>query len=160
MLRLLGILTIGNILFGGRHHRRSMRRGLMLGALLGYLANRDFDAGRVRRDARETARKARHAAREAARAVREEIRNARRAAYDDRPVAERRETVRPEENPGTSDTIRALPTSGTREAKEIEELVDDMARNTGTAAMAADVPTIDFPEEDEKYHAARKYGYA
>ena len=28
-----------------------------------------------------------------------------------------------------------------------------------TAAMAADVPTIDFPEEDEKYHASRRYGY-
>ena len=56
--------------------------------------------------------------------------------------------------------IRALPTSGTREAKEIEELVDDMARNTATAAMAANVPTIDFPEEDGKYDASRKYGYA
>ena len=36
------------------------------------------------------------------------------------------------------------------------ELVADLERNARTAAMAADVPTIDFPEE-EKYCASRKY---
>ena len=36
------------------------------------------------------------------------------------------------------------------------ELVADLERNARTAAMAADVPTIDFPEE-EKYNASRKY---
>ena len=159
MLRLLGILTVGNLLFGGHHHRRAIRRGLFFGALLGYLANRDFDMNRVRREARETARKARHAAREAARSVREEIRNARRAEYG-RPAAERRETVRQENNAEPVNVVRALPTSGTNEAREIEELVGDLERSSGTGTMAADVPTIDFPEEDEKYDAARKYGYA
>ena len=46
MLRLLGILSLGNLLFGGRHTRRALRRGLLLGALLGYFANRDFDMNR------------------------------------------------------------------------------------------------------------------
>ena len=32
MLRLLGILSLGNLLFGGHHHRRALRRGLLLGA--------------------------------------------------------------------------------------------------------------------------------
>ena len=41
---------------------------------------------------------------------------------------------------------RALPTSGTHEAREIEELVGDLERNTGDTAAAMDVPTIDFPE--------------
>lgn len=36
------------------------------------------------------------------------------------------------------------------------ELVAELERNARTAAMAADVPTIDFPEE-EKYNASRKY---
>ena len=166
MFRLLGILTVGNLLCGGRHHHRAIRRGLMYGALLGYLANRDYDMNRVRREAREAARQARHAAREAARNVREEIRNARREVRNARnaeyvrQAEERRETVRPEKKAEAANVIRALPTSGTNEAKEIEELVGDLERNSGTGATAADVPTIDFPEEDGKYHTARKYGYA
>ena len=81
MLRLLGILSLGNLLFGGRHHRRALRRGLLLGALLGYAANRDFDLNRVQEDVRETAEKARRTVREAARAARKEIRNARKYGY-------------------------------------------------------------------------------
>ena len=37
MLRLLGILSLGNLLFGGHHHRRALRRGLLLGALVGLI---------------------------------------------------------------------------------------------------------------------------
>ena len=57
MFRLLGILTVGNLLFGGGHHRRSLRRGLLFGALLGYLANKDFDMDRVQKEARDAARR-------------------------------------------------------------------------------------------------------
>ena len=64
MLRLLGFLTLGNLLFGGRHHRHALGRGLLFGALLGYLANKDFDADRVAEDIREKARKAKGTARE------------------------------------------------------------------------------------------------
>ena len=74
MLRLLGILTLGNLLFGGRHHRRALGRGLLFGALLGYLANRDFDADRVAEDIREKARKAKRTARDAVKAAKREIR--------------------------------------------------------------------------------------
>ena len=159
MLRLLGILTVGNLLFGGHHHRRAIRRGLFFGALLGYLANRDYDMNRVRREARETARNARHAAREAARSFREEIRNARKAECDRPQTTGYRETVRPEKKAEPVNVVRALPTSGTNEAREIEELVGDLERNSAAGTMAADVPTIDFPEDDGKYNAARKYGY-
>ncbi len=49
MLRLLGALTLGNMIFGGRHchchhhHRRvrrAMTRGILLGTLFGLFANR------------------------------------------------------------------------------------------------------------------------
>ena len=162
MFRLLGILMMGNLLSGGRHRRRAIRRGLLFGALLGYLANRDYDMDRVRKEAREAARKARKAARDASGAFREEVRNARRAASD-RLNTEHRHEVHTEAEARKAETapvIRALPTSGTHEAMEIEELVGDLERNAADAATAVDVPTIDFPEEDEKYHASRKYGYA
>ena len=159
MFRLLGILAIGNLLFGGRRHRRALRRGLFLGALLGFFSSRNADMNRAREEAREAARKAGNAARDAARAAREAVRNARRAE-DGRQAAEVRYAARPERETEAADVIRALPQSGTREAKEIEELVGDLERNAATAAMAANVPTIDFPEEeDDKYYASRKYSY-
>ena len=147
MLRLLGILSLGHLLFGGRHHCRALRRGLLLGALLGYFANRDFDMNRVQEDVRETARKARKTAREAARAIRKEIHNARKAVREDRKAE------------AGSREVYALPECDTREAKEIRDLAEDLERDARTAAMAADVPVIQFPDEDEKYHASRKYGY-
>ena len=55
--------------------------------------------------------------------------------------------------------VYALPECDTREAKEIRDLAEDLERDARTAAMAADVPVIQFPDEDEKYHASRKYGY-
>ena len=46
------------------------------------------------------------------------------------------------------------------QVRRVKELEEEMERNSRTAAMAAEVPMIQFPEEDEKYHASRKYGYA
>ena len=48
MLRLLGILTLGNMVFGGRHchhyhchrHGRALGRGIVLGTLLGLFMSR------------------------------------------------------------------------------------------------------------------------
>ena len=176
MFRLLGILSLGHLLFGGRHHRRALRRGLLLGALLGYFANRDFDMNRVQEDVRETARKARRTAHEAARAARQEIRNVRRSEHD-RQIAERLEAIhaeaearraeretrnieREEKKAEAARTVYALPECDTREAKEIQDLAEDLERDARMAAMAADVPVIEFPEEDEKYQASGKYGYA
>ena len=175
MLRLLGILSLGHLIFGGRHHR--LRRGILFGALLGYLANKNFDAERVAEDVRGKAKKAKKAARKAVKAAEKEIRkaehdrraheihekvDARRAAHEERmnalhaeieakKAARKAETKRKE--------VYALPVSGLNEAKVIRELTEDLERNSRTAAMAANVPTIDFPEEDEKYFSSRKYGY-
>ncbi len=175
MLRLLGILSLGHLIFGGRHHR--LRRGILFGALLGYLANKDFDDKRVAEDVMEKAEKAKKAVRKAMKATEKEIRraehdhcvneirekmDARRAAHEDRlnalhaeigakKAARKAETKRKE--------VYALPVSGLNEAKVIRELTEDLERNSRTAAMAANVPTIEFPEEDEKYFSSRKYGY-
>ena len=171
MFRLLGILSLGHLLFGGGR-RRALRRGLLLGALLGYLANRNGGADRVAEKARETAREARRAARDAARAVRREIHDARRTesrrrteehlwqvhAEIDARRAER-EARRAERETAAAREAFALPECDTREAKEIRELAEDLDRDARTAAMAASVPVIEFPEEDGRYHTERKYGY-
>ena len=46
------------------------------------------------------------------------------------------------------------------EAKENMELLKEMEQKAGTAAMLANVPTIDFPADDPKYDSSRKYMYA
>ena len=190
MLRLLGLLSLGNLLFGGRHHRRMLRRGLFFGAILGYLAHKDFDMEQVEEDARNAARTVKRTVHEAAKAAKRELRDARRAehfnkvhadvearkAEHDRRKAERMDAIHAEaearraarearkaehemREAETSHKIHALPECDTREAKAIRELAEDLERDARTAAMAADVPTIQFPEDDEKYYSARKYGY-
>ena len=195
MLRLLGILSLGHLLFGGRHHR--LRRGIFLGGLLGFLASRHFDTDRAAEEVRKAARNARRTARDAARTARREIRHtlhdrkideihekidARRAEREERlnalhaeiearksRRAEARETevqnveVRNAEVRSTAleqSAVRALPVCNTNEAKEIRELAEGLERDARTAAMAAGVPTIDFPDEDGKYFSSGKYGYA
>ena len=55
--------------------------------------------------------------------------------------------------------VMEIPGNG-NEALENRELVEELERNARTAAMAADVPVIEFPEEDDRYFSAKKYGYA
>ena len=52
--------------------------------------------------------------------------------------------------------VQAEPKAEGNEVLLNRELVADLERNARTAAMAADVPTINFPEE-EKYYASKKY---
>ena len=77
MLRFLGILSLGHLLFGGRRHH--LRRGILFGALLGFLANRNFDKDRAAKDVRKAARNVRRTAHDAVRTARREIR---KAAHD------------------------------------------------------------------------------
>lgn len=53
--------------------------------------------------------------------------------------------------------VKAEPVTADNEAQENLELVLDLERDARTAVMAADVPTIEFPEDDEKYFSSRKY---
>ena len=181
MLRLLGILSLGHLFFGGRRHR--LRRGILLGALLGFWTNRHFDRKRAADDVRKAARNVRRTARDAVRTAKREIRkaardrkaaeiheriDARKAEREERLKAihaeiearkARKAEIRNEEQ--QQNTVRALPVSGTNEAKEIRELAEGLERGARTAAMAANVPTIDFPDEgDGKYYPSGKYGYA
>ena len=83
MLRLLGILTIVNLLFGGHHHRRgALRRGILLGAILGFFANRDSGADRAAEEFRERTGRARETLRQTAEEIKQEIRDAKREIRD------------------------------------------------------------------------------
>lgn len=190
MLRLLGILALGNMISGGHHHRRRLARrlgrDLLLGALLGSLA-----AGRsgrhVEEDLREAARSAKKSVRKAAKKVKKELRDARKAEHERRIAEhldavhaeiaarkaareERLNALRAEIEAGKAQQelrrnsrepgVRDEQPDGTGEAETIRALVMDLERDARAAAASADVPTIQFPEEEEKYHSSGKYGYA
>ena len=53
--------------------------------------------------------------------------------------------------------VQAKPEPLDYESLSNRDLVDDLERDARTAAMVANVPTIQFPEEDDKYFSARKY---
>jgi hypothetical protein len=54
----------------------------------------------------------------------------------------------------------AVQAEAKAEAPKENELLKEPEENTNMAAMLANVPTIDFPKEDEKYDSSRKYMYA
>ena len=157
MLRLLGILTIVNLLFGGHHRRRALRRGILLGAILGFFANRDSGTDRAAEEFRERTGRARETIRQTVKEVKQEIRNAKReireARNADRKAPEAAREARQD------DTVIAVRETSA-EAAANDDLVQELERNARTAAMMSDVPVIHFPEDDPKYNSSKKYGYA
>ena len=191
MLRLLGILSLGGLIFGGRSRHRAMRRGLLLGAVLGFLGSRNSDMKHVHEDARDRAKEARETAREADRTARKELREARkemirqkneervdavhtkieqRKAEREQRLHERLDAIHAEAEARKARRLQPKAESTREEQAEsasmgegariIRGLGENVERDARTAAMAASVPTIQFPEDDERYHPSGKYGYA
>ena len=71
---------------------------------------------------------------------------------------EARKAIREQMKSGTIEEEQAEPVIPVDEALMNRIIVRDLEKDAArTAAMAANVPTIDFPEEDDKYFSARKY---
>ena len=138
MLRLLGILSLGNLLFGGRRHRRALRRGLLFGALLGFLAHNEFDSDRVEESVRKTARDVRKTVRKAARDIKRDLNDAREEANRHSSATGKK-----------ADRVEYVMIPVRQEINENEEILKDLERHAATAAMAADVPATHSPEEDD-----------
>ena len=138
MLRLLGILSLVNLLFGGRHHRRALRGGLLFGALLGFLAHNDFDSDRVEESIRKTAIEVKKTVRKAAKDIKRELNDARMETDRHSPATGKK-----------ADRVEDIMIPVRQEVNANEEILKDLERHAGTAAMAADVPVIHFPEEDD-----------
>ena len=110
---------------------------ILSGALAALFIRNHFDTQGVSRDIRRIARSVRKMARELARTVRKTVPEQVRAAMQ-------AHETQPEQ---------AEMQQNSRRLKEPEQ-------KTGTAAMLANVPTIDFPKDDPKYDSSGKYMYA
>ena len=74
---------------------------------------------------------------------------------------EARKAIREQMKSGTIEEEQAEPVIPVDEALMNRIIVRDLEKDAArTAAMAANVPTMEFPEEDDKYFSARKYEQA
>ena len=170
MFSLLGALFVGACVIG-RHSFRALTRGVLFGVLIGIFGKRNFDMNRVREDVHDKVRDVRRTVKKAVKDAKKEMRDtgkAQRAAWEGRVAErlERAEARKAQESRRTEaaavpaePVVMEIPGNG-NEALENRELVEELERNVRTAAMAADVPVIEFPEEDDRYFSAKKYGYA
>ncbi len=123
---------------------------LIIGVLLFLLIRNQFDMQRTGKDVRRIVRAAGRAARSAVRAFRDSAQEARKEA----------EARKAEKKPAEGEEAVSAAGAETAETKENRELLKEMERKAGTAAMLAGVPTLSFPENDPKYDSSRKYTYA
>ena len=71
---------------------------------------------------------------------------------------EARKAIREQLKSGTIEEAQTEPVIPVDEALMNRIIVRDLEKDAArTAAMAANVPTMEFPEEDDKYFSARKY---
>lgn len=118
----------------------------LFGVLLFLLIRNNFDVQGVKKDARRIARGIRKILKDLGRGIRKGVQEGKQQAE----AKENRELLKETEQEGKQQA----------EAKENMELLKEMEQKAGTAAMLANVPTIDFPADDPKYDSSRKYMYA
>ena len=124
---------------------------ILSGALAALFIRNHFDTQGVSRDIRRIARSVRKMARELARTVRQAVRE------EKKEDAETRETV-PEQVRAAMRAHETQPEQA--EMQQNSRRLKEPEQKTGTAAMLANVPTIDFPKDDPKYDSSGKYMYA
>ena len=128
----------------GMRAQRSLRKAMGIKQPVGKVRK----IGRVIRKAVKAAVKEYRETREYTREFHREMREAR---WEEREASQEQKTAE------TVCEVKAEPVTADNEARMNRALVLDLERDARTAAMAANVPTIQFPEDDDKYFSARKY---
>ena len=124
---------------------------ILLGVLIVLFVRNNFNTQGVAKDIRRIAGSVRQIVMELVRAVRGMVKDAKKETAEAR-------TESPEQVSETVEVPAAEPVQA--EAQQNSELLQELEQNARTAAMLANVPTIDFPQDDQKYDSSRKYSYA
>ena len=118
---------------------------LLFGAFLYLLIKNQFDMQGVKKDARKIAKYIMNA-----------LRNAGKTIHSAAEQAKMQKSAPAQ--PAPEPEVRAVAVSP--ETQENNELLKDLEQNTGIASILANVPVLNFPEDDPKYDSSRKYNYA
>ena len=130
---------------------------LLFGAFLYLLIKNQFDMQGVKKDARKIAKAIMNALQGAGKTIHNAVDEAKKqkaAAQAVRQAAEAVQAAPAQPAP----EVRAVTVSP--ETRENNQLLKDLEKNSSIAAMLANVPVLNFPEDDPKYDSSRKYNYA
>ena len=128
---------------------------LLFGAFLYLLIKNQFDMQGVKKDARKIAKYLMNALRGAGKTIHSAVDEAKKqkaAAQAVRQAAEAVQSAPAQPAP----EVRAV----SPETRENNQLLKDLEQHSSIAAMLANVPVLNFPEDDPKYDSSRKYNYA
>ena len=124
---------------------------ILMGALAALMIRNHFEMEGVKKDVRRIARKVRKIVRELAGTIREAAREAKKESGETRKAEPAQEIP--------ADSVPAVQPAQA-ETQENNELLKELEQKARSAAMLANVPTLDFPKDDPKYDSTRKYMYA
>ena len=131
---------------------------LLFGAFLYLLIKNQFDMQGVKKDARKIAKAIMKALQGAGKTIHNAVDEAKKqkagkaAAQAVRQAAEAVQAAPAQPAP----EVRTV----SPETRENNQLLKDLEKNSSIAAMLANVPVLNFPEDDPKYDSSRKYNYA
>ena len=133
---------------------------LLFGAFLYLLIKNQFDMQGVKKDARKIAKAIMKALQGAGKTIHNAVDEAKKqkaekaVAQAVRQAAEAVQAAPAQPAP----EVRAATVSP--ETRENNQLLKDLEQHSSIAAMLANVPVLNFPEDDPKYDSSRKYNYA
>ena len=129
---------------------------LLFGAFLYLLIKNQFDMQGVKKDARKIAKAIMKALQGAGKTIHGAVDEAKKQKAA-KAAAER---IMAEQQAAQAAAAPAAPAEVSAETKENNALLKDLEEHSSIAAMLANVPTLNFPEDDPKYDSSRKYNYA
>ena len=126
---------------------------LLFGAFLYLMIKNQFDFQGVKKDVRKIARAVKKALMNAG----TKIQNAADEAQKQKAAKAAAAQILAEQQ---AEQAAPAPAEVSAETKENNALLKDLEEHSSIAAMLANVPTLNFPEDDPKYDSSRKYNYA
>ena len=128
---------------------------LLFGAFLYLLIKNQFDMQGVKKDARKIAKYLMNALRGAGKTIHSAVDEAKKQKAAAQAVRQAAEAVQAAPAQPAPEVRAVSP-----ETRENNQLLKDLEQHSSIAAMLANVPVLNFPEDDPKYDSSRKYNYA
>ena len=129
---------------------------LLFGAFLYLLIKNQFDMQGVKKDARKIAKYLMKALQGAGKTIHNAMDEAKKQKAAAQAVRQAAEAVQQSAPAQPAPEVRAV----SPETRENNKLLKDLEQHSSIASMLANVPVLNFPEDDPKYDSSRKYNYA
>ena len=128
---------------------------LLFGAFLYLLIKNQFDMQGVKKDARKIAKAIMKALQGAGKTIHNAVDEAKKQKAAAQAVRQAAEAVQAAPAQPAPEVRAVSP-----ETQENNQLLKDLEQHSSIASMLANVPVLNFPEDDPKYDSSRKYNYA